>query len=169
MNKNVEDILNAQIEKEGYSSNLYIAMASWAENAGFGGVAQWLYAQAAEEHLHMMKFIHHINERGGTAIIPAFEKPPVDFKSVKVLFNEVLKHEIYITESINDIVGVCFDERDFATHSFVQWFVTEQIEEVASVKTIIDKLNMLGESNMYLFDKDIMALRVPSTGTAPTA
>ncbi|MEI7595315.1 MAG: ferritin [Bacteroidota bacterium] len=169
MNKNVEDILNAQIEKEGYSSNLYIAMGSWAENTGFGGVAQWLYAQAAEEHMHMMKFIHHINERGGKAIMPAFEKPPVEFKSLKDLFNEVLKHEVYITDSINDIVGVCFDERDFSTNTWVQWFVTEQIEEVAAVKTIIDKLNMLGETNMYLFDKDIMALRVPSTTTTGTA
>lgn len=167
MKPKIEQILNAQIEKEGYSSNLYIAMASWAENNGFGGVAQWLYAQAAEEHLHMMKFIHHINERGGKAVIPAFKKPEAEFGSVKNLFAEVLKHEEYITESINEIIGVCVEEKDFSTYTWAQWFVTEQIEEVASVRTVIDKLNMLGEHNMYLFDKDIMTLRVPTATTTP--
>ena len=163
MKTRIEQVLNAQIEKEGFSSNLYISMASWAETNGFGGIAQWLYAQAAEEHLHMMKFIHHINERGGKALIPAFAKPEAEFGNIKNLFVEVLKHEEYITESINDIVGVCMEEKDFSTYTWVQWFVTEQIEEVASVRTVIDKLNMLGESNMYLFDKDIMALRTPAT------
>ena len=168
MKQRIEDILNAQIEKEGFSSNLYISMASWAENKGFGGVAQWLYAQAAEEHMHMMKFIHHINERGGKALIPAFNKPEAEFGNIKNLFVEVLKHEEFISDSINEIVAVSVEEKDFSTHTWVQWFVTEQIEEIASVRTIIDKLNMLGENNMYLFDKDIMALRVPST-TTPAA
>lgn len=167
MKTKIENILNEQIEKEGYSSNLYLSMASWAENNGFGGIAQWLYAQAAEEHMHMMKFIHHINERGGKAIIPAFKKPEADFGNVKNLFSEVLKHEEYITDSINEIVAVAVEEKDFSTHTWLQWFVTEQIEEVASVRTVIDKLNMLGEHNMYLFDKDIMALRTPTATNAP--
>ncbi|MDA3952555.1 MAG: ferritin [Bacteroidales bacterium] len=157
--KNVEKILNEQIEKEGYSSNLYLSMASWAETEGYAGISKWLYAQAEEELLHMMKFVHFINERSGHAIIPAFKQPPAKFEGIKKLFDQVLEHEEYITKSINDIVALAIKENDFASHNWLQWFVTEQVEEEASVHEIIDKLNLLGEGNMYLFDRDIMSLR----------
>ena len=159
LKKRVEEKLIEQIEKEGYSSNLYLAMASWAENQGFAGIAEWLYAQADEEKMHMLKFVAYINERGGHAIIPAFKKPPIEFKNVKVMFDEVLKHEQYITESINEIVGICIEEKDYTTHNWIQWFVTEQIEEEASAQNIIDKLNLVGDKNMYMFDRDIMSMR----------
>ena len=74
LTKKVEEICNRQIEREGYSSNLYMAMASWAENKGMAGIADWLYAQSEEEKMHMLKFIRFVNERGGTAIIPAFKQ-----------------------------------------------------------------------------------------------
>jgi ferritin len=157
--KNVEKILNEQIEKEGYSSNLYLSMASWAETEGYAGISKWLYAQAEEELLHMMKFVHFINECSGHAIIPAFKQPPAKFEGIKKLFDQVLEHEEYITKSINDIVALAIKENDFASHNWLQWFVTEQVEEEASVHEIIDKLNLLGEGNMYLFDRDIMSLR----------
>ena len=83
LKKKIEDICNRQIEREGYSSNLYLSMASWAETSGLGGVAAWLYAQADEEKMHMLKFVKYVNERGGKAIIPAFKKPEDDFKSVE--------------------------------------------------------------------------------------
>ena len=159
LSKKVEKILNEQIKKEGYSSNLYLAMASWADTEGYAGVAKWLFAQAAEELMHMMKFVHFINERGGHAIIPAFDAPPVKFEGVKKLFNQVLEHEKFITGSINDIVALAIKENDFATHNWIQWFVTEQIEEETSVQAILDKLNLLGDKNLYLFDRDIMSLR----------
>ncbi|MDY6800969.1 MAG: ferritin [Bacteroidota bacterium] len=157
--KKIEKKLNEQIEKEGYSSNLYLAMASWADKEGYSGIAKWLFAQAEEERMHMMKFIDFIKERGGHAIIPAFEKPPVDFENVNKIFYQVLEHEKYITGTINDIVALAIKENDFATHNWIQWFVTEQIEEESSVQDIIDKLTMLGEKNMYIFDRDIMSLR----------
>ncbi|MBN2681556.1 MAG: ferritin [Bacteroidales bacterium] len=164
---NIEKILNEQIEKEGYSSNLYLAMGTWAEANGLPGVAQWLYAQSEEERMHMLKFIGYIAERGGHAIIPAFKKPPVEYADIYKLFDEVLKHEQYITESINDIVGLTLDEKDFSTNNWIQWFVTEQIEEEASVSGIIDKLNLMGKgnNNLYMFDRDIMSLRsIDSSG-----
>jgi len=157
--KKIEKILNEQIEKEGYSSNLYLAMASWADKEGYSGIAKWLFAQAEEERMHMMKFIDFITERGGHAIIPAFEKPPVEFETINKMFHQVLEHEKYITGTINDIVALVIKENDFATHNWIQWFVTEQIEEEASVQTIIDKLTMLGDKNIYIFDRDIMNLR----------
>ena len=159
LTKKIEKILNDQIIKEGYSSNLYLAMASWAETEGYAGIAQWLYAQSAEELMHMMKFVHFINERGGHAIVPAFEQPPAKFDGIKKLFDQVLEHEQYITSSINDIVALAIKENDFATHNWVQWFVTEQVEEESSVQTLIDKLNLLGDKNMYMFDRAIMTLR----------
>jgi len=165
LRKKVEEICNRQIEREGYSSNLYLAMASWAEINGFSGIADWLYAQSEEERLHMLKFIKYVNERGGKAVMPAFKKPPVDYKSAEELFRDVLKHEEFITTSINEIVALTFEEKDFNTHNFVQWFVTEQVEEEANARTILDKLHLVGKNNMYQFDRDIMSLRAPAADT----
>jgi ferritin len=160
--KKVEDLLNRQVEREGYSSNLYLSMASWAENNGLPGIAQWLYAQAEEERIHFLKFIRYINERGGATVIPEFKKPPSKFKGVEELFSEVLKHEEFITASINEIAFVTLGEKDFNTNNFLQWFLTEQVEEEASVRTIIDKLKLTGPGNMYVFDRDIISLRTAS-------
>jgi ferritin len=169
LKKKVEDICNRQIEREGYSSNLYLAMASWAETNGFSGVGSWLYAQADEERIHFLKFTKYINERGGKAIIPALKQPGTDYKSVEDLFREVLKHEEFITASINEIVGLSLEEKDFNTHNFLQWFVMEQVEEEASVRAILDKVKLVGKNNMYQFDRDIMTLRTPAGGSTATA
>jgi ferritin len=155
----IEDVLNEQVKKEAYSSNLYLAMASWCEKKGFSGISQWMYAQADEERIHMLKFIKFINDRGGYAIVPMIEKPPVEQGTVKEMFEAVLKHEQFISESINQIVGVTIELKDFTTSNWIQWFVNEQIEEEANVNEILNKINMLGKENMYLFDRDIMTLR----------
>lgn len=169
LKKKVEEICNRQVEREGYSSNLYIAMAVWAETNGYPGVAEWLYAQAEEEKLHMLKFVKYINERGGKAVIPAMKKPVSEYKSVENLFQEVLKHEEFVTASINEIVALTLEEKDFNTQNFLQWFVTEQVEEEASVRTILDKVRLVGKNNMYQFDKDIMGLRAQATKPPATA
>jgi ferritin len=159
LNKKVEEILNLQIQKEDYSSQLYLSMASWAENQGIAGIAGWLYIQSEEERVHMLKLVRYVNERAGVAVIPGLEQPPSDFTDVTTMFGKVLEHERYITASINDIVAVCIAENDFTTHNWIQWFVTEQIEEEASVRAIIDKLNLVGKNNLYMFDRDIMSMR----------
>jgi ferritin len=134
-------------------------MASWAETEGLEGVSNWMYVQADEERVHMLKLIHYVNERGGKGIIPAFEQPPVAYSDVKSMFEKVLTHEEYISASINEIVAVCVAEKDFTTQNFIQWFVNEQIQEEKSARTILDKLRILGVGNMYIFDRDIMGLR----------
>jgi ferritin len=139
-------------------------MASWAENNGLGGVGAWFYAQADEERLHMLKFVKYINERGGKAIIPAFKKPAAEYKSVEDVFTQVLKHEEFITSSINEIVQVTLEVKDYTTHSFLQWFVNEQIQEESSVHVIIDKLKLVGKNNMYIFDRDILGFRAAEAG-----
>lgn len=102
LSKKIEKILNEQIVKEGYSSNLYLAMASWADKEGYAGIAQWLFAQSEEERMHMMKIINYVNERGGHAIIPAFDVPPANFDGIKnslIRFwntNSILLHPLMI-------------------------------------------------------------------------
>ena len=152
-------VLNEQVEKEAYASQLYLAMASWADNKGFEGISGWFYAQAEEEREHMLKFIHFINERGGHAIVPALEQPPKTFESVRQLFEASLEHEEMVTAAINDIVALSLQEKDYSTHNWIQWFVTEQMEEETSVQGILDKLDMLGQHSLYMFDRDIMRMR----------
>lgn len=159
LKKTIGDLLNRQVEREGYSSILYLAMASWSETQGYGGVAEWLYSQAEEEKMHMLKIIRYINERDGKALIPSFDKPPADFDGLKVMFDQVLEHEKYISESINEIVAQTVKEDDFATHNWLQWFVAEQVEEESSAQAIIDKLKLVGDHNLYMFDRDIMSMR----------
>jgi len=162
--KKVEEILNVQVDKEGYSSHLYLAMASWAENEGLGGISDWLYAQADEERMHMLKIVKYINERDGQAKIASVAEPPDKFGSVRELFEKVFEHEKYITASINEISKVSFEENDHTTHNWIQWFVTEQIEEEANVKSILDKLKLAGD-HLYLFDRDIMGMRAAAGAT----
>jgi ferritin len=168
LNKKIEAALNEQVEKEAFSSALYLAMASWAETKGMAGVANWFYVQSDEERLHMLKFVKYTNERGGQAIVPALKQPKKEFGSAKKAFEEVLKHEQFISSSINDIVALCVVEKDFTTQHWLQWFVNEQIEEEANATRILDKLNLLGEGNLYLFDRDIMSLRTSETKTGAT-
>jgi ferritin len=169
LKKKIEDICNRQVEREGYSSSLYLGMASWAETNGLGGVAAWMYKQSDEERIHMLKFIKYINERGGKAVIPALKKPAAEFKSVDDVFKEVLKHEEFVTASINEIVALTLEEKDFNTLSFLQWFVMEQVEEEASVRVILDKLRLVGKNNMYEFDRDIVAFRKSAVNDESTA
>lgn len=157
MNARIETALNDQIQKEASSSQFYLAMASWAENNGYVGTAKFLYAQSDEERFHMLKLLKFINERGGKAIIPALEKPPVKFKDLVKVFELLLEHEILVTESINELVDICLQEKDYTTHNFVQWYVSEQLEEEALARTVLDKLKLIGgdKGGMYMFDRDL--------------
>ena len=107
----------------------------------------------------MLKLVHYINERDSKAVIPQMKLPPSKFAGVREMFDQVLEHEQYISASINDIVAVCEEVKDYTTHNWMQWFVKEQIEEEASARQIIDKLKLLGNQGLYVFDRDIMKLR----------
>ncbi len=93
MNKRVENALNDQIIKEAYSSQFYLAMASWSENNGLNGTAKFLYSQSDEERFHMLKLVKFVNERGGVSVIPQIEKPPVEYNNLENVFEELLKHQ----------------------------------------------------------------------------
>jgi len=159
LTEKVGKALNDQIELEAYSSQLYLAMASWAEINGYNGSAEFLYIHADEEREHMLKLFHYINDRDGHAVVPALQQPPFEFDSIKAVFQEILDHEKMISGKINDLVSTCVDEKDYTTQNFLQWYVSEQIEEENLAKTNLDKLNLLGDAkaNMYLFDQDMSA------------
>lgn len=157
ISKKVEAALNNQISLEGQSSQFYLAMASWAENKGFGGTCEFLYRQADEERIHMLKLVRYVNERGGTAIISQLNTPPTDFESLVNVFKLLLSHELNITAKVNDVVHVCMEERDYTTTNFMQWFLSEQIEEEATARSIMDRINLIGndKGGLYLFDRDL--------------
>lgn len=156
--------MNKQVALEAESSQAYLAMASWADiQPGLEGVTEFFYTQSEEERVHMLKLIKYINERGGFGIIPSLEQPIITFQSLKRVFEEFLRHEQVVSESINDLVHMALQERDYATHNFLQWYVAEQIEEERLARNLNDKLEMIGEdkSGLYLFDRDIMRYRTP--------
>ena len=132
-------------------------MASWAENQGFPGIADFLYSHSDEERLHMMKLVRYINERGGSAIIPTLKKPEINYSGITELFEDLLKHEINVTLSINEVVHDCLQEKDYSTHNFMQWYVAEQLEEEALAHDILDKLKLIGGNagGLYMFDRDV--------------
>ncbi len=157
MNTRVEKALNEQIKKEAESSHFYLAIASWAEEKGLNGTATFFYAQSDEERFHMLKLIHFVNERGGKALIPGINAPQNDFDGIKQVFGLLLEHEVAVTESINKLVEICLEEKDYTTQNFLQWYVAEQLEEEAQAKTILDRINLTGEDKggLYLFDRDM--------------
>lgn len=159
----MQDALNNQVLVEAQSSQAYLAMGSWAEiQPGFDGITQFFYRHSDEERMHMLKLIHFINERGGFATIPALSQPELTFKSIHDAFNELLRHEIVVSESINLLVNTALDEKDYATHNFLQWYVAEQIEEERLARILNDKLEMIGEDKggLYLFDRDILQMGI---------
>lgn len=160
LSSKVSNALNKQIELEASSSQYYLAMASWAETQGLNGVAGFLYTHADEERMHMLKLMKFVNERGGQGIVPALEQPPVKFKSVKAVFEEILKHEIKVTNEINKLVEITLKEKDYTTHNFLQWYVSEQIEEEAMARNVVDKLKLIGDDKggLYFFDRDMSGI-----------
>lgn len=158
----IEKSLNDQIQVEAQSSQIYLAMASWAEVQGFEGVAQFMYAHSDEERMHMLKLVKFVNERGGHAKVPALNAPSSKFGSFKDMFQTLFDHEVMVSKSINDLVHISLEERDYATHNFLQWYVAEQIEEEALARTILDKINLIGDDKggLYLFDNDVKQLVV---------
>lgn len=157
LSQELQAALNKQVKIEGDSSQIYLAMACWAECQGFEGIAFFMFAQSDEERMHMLKLIKYINQRGGQAVIPSVEKPELDHSSFKTLFTQLFDHEVFVSKSINDLVHISLEERDYATHNFLQWYVAEQIEEESTARTILDKINLIGDDKggLYLFDNDI--------------
>jgi ferritin len=167
LNKKVEKALNDQIKVEAESSQVYLAMASWAEGIGFPGTAAFLYKHSDEERMHMLKLVKFVNDRGGSAIIPAISQPAKDYKNIQSVFKLLLEHETHVTAEINKVVHICRTEKDYTTDNFMQWYLTEQIEEETLASSVNDKLKLAGDDKgaIYMFDRDLLSMKSPAATT----
>ena len=152
--KKMEKALNAQINREFYSAYLYLAMSAYCNKINMHGCEHWFRMQYAEEILHMTRMFDYIMQHGGEAHLMKIDEPPADFGSVLGAFEAGLKHEQFITGSINGLLDVAVEEKDHATRVFLQWFITEQVEEEANVKEIVDRLKMIGDNGAALIKID---------------
>lgn len=148
--------LNVQVNKEMFSSYLYLSMSAFAASEGYKGAANWFRFQAQEETSHAMKFFNYIESQGARPVLKAIEEPAARFDSYQDLFEKALAHEQFITKSINELADLARNEKDHATEIFLQWFVTEQIEEEENVNEILDTLRMIGpQGNLYMLDREL--------------
>ena len=153
-------VLNAQMTKEAHASQIYISYAAWADSEGYAGVANFLFRHAQEERNHMMKVLEYILERGAKVNIAAIPAPPEDPKSIQDCFEKTFSHEVANTKAIYRIVKMSFDEEDWATWNFMQWFVKEQTEEETMVMNMLNKLKIAGgkgatPESLYTIDRDM--------------
>ncbi|MEA3500017.1 MAG: ferritin [Candidatus Marinimicrobia bacterium] len=157
LNKKIENAFNNQINKEVYSSYLYQALSAHSSYLGLDGIANWFQIQVQEEISHAQKIYNFINERGGKVKLKTIEEPPSEFESVIVMFEETLKHEEFITKSINELMDLAISEKDHASQIFLQWFVTEQVEEEDNVNTILNDLKLISDSGngLRMLDKEL--------------
>jgi len=153
----MQNELNKQINAEMYSSYLYLSMSAYFQSVSLSGFANWMRVQAQEELFHAMKFYDFVNERGGKIQLELIEKPPVSWNSCIDAFENVLQHEKKVTGLINNLVDLAISEKDHATKIFLQWFVTEQIEEESNASEILHKLKLTGNegSGLFMLDREL--------------
>jgi ferritin len=149
--------LNGQIALESQSSANYLAMACWCDREGLNGCSEFFYTQSDEERVHMLKLVHYVNEMGGHALVPAVQQPQREYESVQNVFQIVYQMEKDVTASIHQLLGLCHEVGDHATQHFLQWYVAEQREEEALVRTILDRIRLIGDGSqsLYYIDKEL--------------
>lgn len=153
----MREALNRQLNSELYSSYLYLAMAAHFQAVNLAGFANWMRVQAQEELLHAIRFYDFINNRGSRARLLSVDAPPFEWESPLAAFEHVSQHERKVTGLINDLVNLAVEERDHATNNFLQWFVSEQVEEEASANDIVQKLKLIGDSGggLFMIDQEL--------------
>lgn len=146
--------MNDQINAEMFSAYLYLSMENYFQSISLRGFAAWMRVQAQEEMTHAMKFYDFIHERGGKVSLEAIAKPEANWESPLAAFEAVLAHEQHVTSLINDLVDLAIGEKDHATNIFLQWFVSEQVEEEASAGEVVDRLRLIKDNPSGLFMMD---------------
>ena len=152
--------LNEQMTKEAHAAQIYISYASWAAGEGYDGIANFLFRHAQEERNHMMKVLEYIIQRGAKVKVEAIPAPLPDPAGVQQCFEKVFEQEIDNTKSIYKLVKMSFDEEDWATWHFLQWFVKEQTEEETLALNLLDKIKIAGGEKatgdaLYALDRDL--------------
>ncbi len=160
----LQDALNKQINEEYYSSYLYTAMVAYLEDLNLDGCAHWMKMQAEEEHQHALKLFDYVVERGARVELLAVKAPPKEWESPLAAFKAALEHEQYMTRNINALADMAQSEKDHATNNLLQWYVTEQVEEEATVDGIVRKMEMIGSTGhgLFMIDRELKARPAPT-------
>jgi ferritin len=157
LSKAIQDAINEQIKNELYSAHQYLSMSAYCETVTLPGFAHWMRAQAQEEREHAMKFYNFLLSRDGRVILQAIDQPVVEFASPREVFEQALEQEQMVTAQINELYRLTSNENDYASQVFLQWFVTEQVEEEKNVGDVLETLTMIGNEGeaLFLFDREL--------------
>ncbi len=157
MAKDLYDELNRQLNRELYASHLYLATAAYFEAENFPGFAAWMKVQSDEERAHALKFWEFLDSRNARVELLSLDQPPSQYRSPLDAFQQALEHEKSVTEDIHKLYARSVDAKDFASQAFLQWFVSEQVEEEKTVSDIVDTLNMIGQepTGLFMFDREL--------------
>ena len=155
--KKVQEALNNQINEEFYSSYLYLSMSAYFESKDLQGFAQWFRLQADEEYAHAMKMFDYVYQIGGEVKLMQISGPKTNWKSFLQVFQDTFKHEQKVTKNINALLELSYTEKDHATVNFLQWFVSEQVEEEATAQQNVKKMEMIGndKAGLFMIDKEL--------------
>jgi len=159
MDKQLEKLIQDQIKNEWYSAYLYTSMAAWCESENLAGFAHWMYKQASEETEHGKKMFQFLIDRGVKVVLQAIAQPPVDFPSPLGIFEQSLEHEKKVTALINGIADQADKVNDHPTKVFIQWFITEQVEEEKNASQILDLLKKIPPNSSGIFQLDHRLLK----------
>lgn len=157
LNEKIEQALNEQLNAESFSAYLYLSMSAYFESENLKGFASWMNIQAMEEYTHSRKFYDYILQRGGRVVLKPIEGPQTEWNNPVDVFEASLNHEKYISGRINKLMDLAIEENDHATKIFLQWFVTEQVEEEDNVGNTLDQVRMMGDTKqgLYMLDREL--------------
>ena len=157
LTETMQDGLNEHINREFYSSYLYLSMSAYCESINFSGFAHWLRVQSHEEMAHALKLFDLVNDREGRVILQPVGQPPLEFQSLLDVMEQTLAHERDVTELIYHLYELAVKEEDYATQVSLQWFITEQVEEEKAASDIVEQLKMVGDQAdaLLLLDRQV--------------
>ncbi len=159
----MQDALNEQVNREFFSAYMYLAMSAYCTTIGLPGFAHWMRMQYEEENMHVTKMFDYIQDQGGEVHLKAIEEPEKEYGTPVDIFQQTLEHEQYVTSLINNLMDLAVAERDYATQTFLQWYVTEQVEEEANVNDILAPLRMVGDDKggLMMIDQQLAGRAAP--------
>jgi len=157
LTKNLQTAIVEQLNKEFHSAYLYLGMSAYCSNEGFNGASSWFLVQYQEEVAHGMKMFKYLEDQGASISLPDIKGVKVKYKSLLDVFKKSLAHEQFMTKNLNNLSDIAMKEKDHATYNLLQWYVTEQVEEEATVSEIIDNITLVGDNGygLYTIDKEL--------------
>lgn len=159
LNKKITDLINSQINKEFYSSYLYLDMSNYYYDVNLNGFGNWFGVQTREEYAHALLFVKYLQNNGEKVILETIHKPDLSFNNYKDPLAEAYKHELTVSESINNIYAAAYELKDFKTMQFLDWFVKEQGEEEKNVDELCKRFDLFGTDakGLYMLDTEMAA------------